>query len=46
LEKKLPLVEYGLFGDRSSKDFGRMAFDEPDILKKHLDSKINIVYEK
>jgi len=46
LECKLPLIEYGLFGDRSSKDFSKLAFEAPDILAKHLKSKVVNVYNQ
>jgi hypothetical protein len=44
LEQKIPLIEYGLFGDRSSKDFAKLAYEAPDILAKHYESKITSVY--
>jgi hypothetical protein len=44
LETKIPLIIYGLFGDRSSYDLAKMAFEAPELLKKHLDSKVNNVY--
>lgn len=46
LEQKLPLIEYGLFGDKSSVDFAKLAFDAPDILTKHYEAKVENIYGK
>jgi hypothetical protein len=42
--ERIPLIEYGLFGDRSSKDLAKLAYEAPDILAKHYESKIQTVY--
>ena len=44
--QRLTLVEYGLFGDMTSHDFGKLAFKAPDILAQVFDSKIEIVIQQ
>jgi hypothetical protein len=39
-------VEYGLFGDMTSVDFGRLAFEDPGMLGQVFDSKIEVVLQQ
>jgi hypothetical protein len=45
-EQSLELVEYGLFGDMTSQDFGRLAFDDPGMLGQVFDAKIEGVLQQ
>jgi hypothetical protein len=46
LKQRLYLVEYGLFGDMTSHDFGRLAFQNPGMLAQVFDSKIEVVIQQ
>jgi len=41
--QRLIMVQYGLFGDISSYNFGRLAFENPDMLRKVFDSKLEVI---
>jgi hypothetical protein len=45
-EQSLELVEYGLFGDMTSADFGRLAFEDPPLLGQVFDAKIEGVLQQ
>lgn len=45
-EQKLELVEYGLFGDMTSVDFGKLAFEDPSVLGQVFDAKIEGVLQQ
>ena len=45
-QQKLPLVQYGLFGDRVSHDFYRLAFEDPGMLKQVYQAKIETLTEQ
>jgi hypothetical protein len=45
-EQALELVEYGLFGDMTSADFGRLAFEDPGMLGQVFDAKIEGVLQQ
>lgn len=45
-EQSLELVEYGLFGDMTSADFGRLAFEDPAMLGQVFDAKIEGVIQQ
>jgi hypothetical protein len=46
MEQALELVEYGLFGDMTSVDFGRLAFENPGMLGQVFDAKIEGVLQQ
>ena len=45
-EQSLYLVEYGLFGDMTSHDFGKLAFKAPELLAQVFDAKIEGIIQQ